>query len=906
MRGVIPALAGRLQLLPRNPIPRGGAAALALLLLALASVFVFGNDRSQFYREVDDDVSAETLTLAANLSAEHGFLGFRRQWLDEDGERRYVPYNRFPIGNYALVKLAILPFGDDFPRAIRSARLLMLAFFAAAAVLAHLALARLLGDRRIALAATLLAFSSYYLLHYSDSITAETSTNLFGVMLAFHGMAVFAQEGRFRQLLVKTAVAVLLGWHVVGLIAPFVLFGLASEARRARGGGGARLEARRALGALARSRYLACGAFAVLCCALLLGFNLGNEYRALGGEVAPAELPSFESILRRSDVESRSPGWGEFLQTQLGRIGGAAIPYAAADRLGLAPALHALPPPLPYAAAGAAVLAACAAAWRRTPHRALFAALLLTGWCWAILFRGNAAMRFEAMFHAGIPLVFWSLVLLGLRRLSGRRAERVMPAAALAAGAAFALSAALMGSGQGEAEAALQRGSTADFRAMRPFTTGRSVLFDPAALAQVSPLKYVLYWLYGSYLRPSEIGVTEEWDAAARHDYVILPVDIGGSLTPGNGRFHLYSPAALGAAWDALAAREPDARSAFEVRLDGRALVWARDGCAGEDVWPPLFVHAVPLDANDLPPDRREAGFEAVEYLLPHHGARFGGRCVARAELPGYPLAGVRTGQRQGGLPPVWEVSFPVADPSFPRRATTWYEDVTAAEPTVGGPFDAYLEGRTLTFVRDGCAWTDAEPRFFVHAYAADAGDLPAERREAGFEALDFWFADRGVRFGGTCMARIALPDYEVRSVRTGQYDDTGHLWSGKFPLDAGAWRARYEAAAAVEPSLRSAFEVRLDGRTLHYTREDCAEADTVARFFLHVTPLDANDLPADRREAGFANLDFAFADRGLRHGGRCLASVLLPDYPLARLATGQFEGDARLWEGEIAFPAAE
>ena len=53
------ALAGRLP-------PRNGA----LLLLALASVFVFGGDRSQFYRQGHDDLSAQTLTLAANLSAE--------------------------------------------------------------------------------------------------------------------------------------------------------------------------------------------------------------------------------------------------------------------------------------------------------------------------------------------------------------------------------------------------------------------------------------------------------------------------------------------------------------------------------------------------------------------------------------------------------------------------------------------------------------------------------------------------------------------------------------------------------------------------------------------------------------------------------------------------------------------
>ena len=53
--------------------------------------------------------------------------------------------------------------------------------------------------------------------------------SLFGVMLVFHGMVLFEQEGRFRQLLVKTAVALLLGWHAVGLVAAFVLLTLGRE-----------------------------------------------------------------------------------------------------------------------------------------------------------------------------------------------------------------------------------------------------------------------------------------------------------------------------------------------------------------------------------------------------------------------------------------------------------------------------------------------------------------------------------------------------------------------------------------------------------------------------------------------------------------------------------------------------
>ena len=237
MRGRLPLT---LRRLPFRSVPRGEALPLGLLLLALSSVFAFGNDRSQFYRHGHHDfTTVHTLALTANLSAEHGFLQFRTAKRDGRGETEYDPYNRFPIGSYALVKTAMLPAGDDIPKQILAARLLMLAFFAATAVLAYLALARLLGDRRIALAATLLAFSSYYLLYYNDMVSAEASTNLFGVMLVFHGMVLYAQEGRLRQLLPKTAAAVLLGWHVLGLIAPFVLLALGREllASRADGSG---------------------------------------------------------------------------------------------------------------------------------------------------------------------------------------------------------------------------------------------------------------------------------------------------------------------------------------------------------------------------------------------------------------------------------------------------------------------------------------------------------------------------------------------------------------------------------------------------------------------------------------------------------------------------------------------
>ena len=164
----------------------------------------------------------------ANLSPDHHFLMFFRQTLDVSSAQGYEPYNRFPIGTYALIKLSTLPFADSLAKQIYAARILMLSCFIATAVLAYYALCRLVSNRWIALTATLLAFSSTYCLYYNDMISTEI-TSLFGVLLTFHGMVVFIQKRRFQQLIFKTCVALLLGWHVYFLLLPFIVFGFVTD-----------------------------------------------------------------------------------------------------------------------------------------------------------------------------------------------------------------------------------------------------------------------------------------------------------------------------------------------------------------------------------------------------------------------------------------------------------------------------------------------------------------------------------------------------------------------------------------------------------------------------------------------------------------------------------------------------
>ncbi len=105
-------------------------------------------------------------------------------------------------------------------------------------------------------------------------------------------------------------------------------------------------------------------------------------------------------------------------------------------------------------------------------------------------------------------------------------------------------------------------------------------------------------------------------------------------------------------------------------------------------------------------------------------------------------------------------------------------------------------------------------------------------------------------------------------------------------------------------PSIRSDFDVYLSDNKLTYVREQCARADTEAMFFLHLYPVDVNDLPIFRKQHGFDNRDFRFDTRGVIVDGRCMATVDLPEYAVSEIRTGQYvpvdDGFDSLWEGEI------
>ena len=234
------------------------------------------------------------------------------------------------------------------------------------------------------------------------------------------------------------------------------------------------------------------------------------------------------------------------------------------------------------------------------------------------------------------------------------------------------------------------------------------------------------------------------------------------------------------------------------------------------------------------------------------------------------------------------------------------YDDVAANGTSLArSDFDIYEYDGALYYLSADCAPPAPNvplPQIFLRIFPTDRADLPVDRREYGFENLDFRVDRHGAFFAGECIGRRPLPDYPISWIKTGQRVKGELIWSADIGFAA---QALYESVAAGDygnPFAQSRFDLYLSGNRLAYLKEPCAPGDTDARFFLHIFPADPADLPAVWREYGFVNLDFRFADYGGRAADKCVAERELPDYPIERIRTGQFvSGEGAVWRTEFA-----
>jgi len=657
----------------------------ALLAVAWVAVFLLGGDRSHFYRHGHHDwVSSEQLAIATNLSPAHRFLMFYYQRPPENSRYAYELYNRWPVVGYVPIKAAIAPFGESLSAQIYAGRVLMLLFFAGAMVASYLALYRLVSNRWVAVAATLWAFSSYYSLYYGDMISPEVVMSLTGILWAFHGMVVFMQENRFRQLLVKTCVALLTGWQVYALLLPFVVFGLVGEFVRSRADtDAAPARARRAtlqqLGAdLIRSRFLMLGVVALLFGMLFLTFNFTNEYRALQGEVPLTEIPTVVSLQHRLGLVPEFTAqytqylvWGPFLKQQFYRLGALTLPYWWSNRFGDLDQNPAAPAELVgnlIVGVGILVFGVCLAWSLRHRWRIPLTSLVLSGLGWALVFRHQVAFHdYLILHHMGVPLVFCSLVLLYLYKSYG---HRVAVGSAVGTLLVFVLSSWQMsGVGHDSEAAAFDAAIIADFENIRKATAPAAHLFLPVPdmpkhLVPFAGARHAVNF----YLAGKLIGYeTPRKSDAAGYQYVVtsIPLDGDPGLTPENQLRFLYRAEEYAGSFrkqvERIGQANPVARSDFTVYLEADTLIYFKESCSFEDIAAKFLLHLTPADAADLPDHPRGLGFDNREFDFYTYGVRFDGQCLAYVPLPSYDIVEIHTGQyvyEKRQVVYVWQARF--------------------------------------------------------------------------------------------------------------------------------------------------------------------------------------------------------------------------------------------------------
>ena len=344
----------------------------------------------------------------------------------------------------------------------------------------------------------------------------------------------------------------------------------------------------------------------------------------------------------------------------------------------------------------------------------------------------------------------------------------------------------------------------------------------------------------------------------------------------------------------------PIASSTFDMYLDENRLVYVKEECSDEDVDAPFFLHLHPVDIADLGPHRRPHGYDNLDFSFWRYGLRGNGRCAAERPLRDYRIASIDTGQYMPGEEGrKWSERI-----VLPGAVDKVIESVDDMRLAARSAFDVYLDENRLVYFKEECGDEDVDAPFFLHLRAVDVAELPLDRQQHGFDNLDFLFGTSGFHDGRRCAVERPLPDYRIASIDTGQYvPGEGRKWQAR--IAPGAVDKMIGSVEDMRPAASSAFDVYLDGNRLVYVKEECSYEDVEAPFFLHLRAVDVAELPLDRQQHGFDNLDFLFGTFGFHDGRRCAAERLLPDYRVASIDTGQYvPGESRLWSETIGLQA--
>lgn len=605
---------------------------------------------------------------------------------------------------------------------------------------------------------------------------------LFVFALTFHGMVIFVQEGRFRQLVLKACVALLLDWHVLALLMVFILLGFAKEIAQIYKAN----KVRDIIISVSTSRYMTLGIVTLSFGIMILAYNIGNEYYALnkyGRQQALLDLPTIQSAMRRTGIEElhsevATPNLFD-LRFQLKGVALATIPFALANSLFSNISAEDLRTVGTFATGisiGGVFL---------VRNKMLAATAVLAGFGWTIPMRQNIAQHnFEGLYYIGLSLFLYTLFFSVIRKVSS---ERLMPLCSVVALLIFTSSSYRMSADRSdEFSIDSDKKIISDFNTIRQFIGGKTVSLP--LLHETLGYYRSQYYLHGSHILFNDYGCDHRLD---RVDFLIQTrhEKAPGLLTPNNQTVFLYDRHIYEERIDRIVKEEkPLVQGDFDVYLTkDKKLVYTSDRCDENETRStflgiPISLFVYPTDINELSDSEQDYEFNQFNYIDRYIIDTK--RNVMILDLPDYDIANIRTGQYtdEGQI---WGGRFFYPDSAIDADLRRQIDQRLASGKLITrGRFDIHITNdNRLIYIRKPCHNPDISDDFFLHVIPVDPKDLPEHRRQYEFDGLDFVFFDHGFIDEQRCAAIIDLPDYNIASLRTGQYTDQGENWRTEFNI---------------------------------------------------------------------------------------------------------------------------
>lgn len=350
-------------------------------------------------------VSSHALAIIVKATPEHGFVGHALATVDEQGEPDYEYFDRYPV-YFSAGMQALLSLTPRLSSKIYLAKQAMNLIFVLTACAAYLLLRKLTGRPLPSLAATVLSFTSGYLLFYKDMVHFDQPA-LLGMIVLLYAIALHALDGRRWPAYAGALLAVSLGRGYASLVT-LALWWL-MEAGRVLRRPGALTGRLSGLASLTSFRSLLLGA---AWAAANLAYNLGVE--ALRRGVSVSETSIVASILRRlalnpvyNQAHEETLNVGFFVSDQLVRAVRWSLPVWNLELSAAAAALIL-----------ALMLAVIVYHARGLPpaQRMLMALLAGSGPIWLLGMRNMSALHdYTSMFYLGLALAFHGALAATLR-----------------------------------------------------------------------------------------------------------------------------------------------------------------------------------------------------------------------------------------------------------------------------------------------------------------------------------------------------------------------------------------------------------------------------------------------------------------------------------------------------------